>query len=394
LGKEKVASLTICIIDQNSSNLKNLKIAIFPNSIDSSNPYQQLFAKSLENLGATVVFPSYKNPFPILQCIIKCWDFDIIIFDWLHSVYTSKSITSTISKTILGEIERIIIKLFPYKPVLIWNLHNLHRHDLAFQDFERWSFTRLSTTVDGIRVFNELSLKLAAEYLKLREQTIIKSIPHGNYIEVYEGIGFTSLRKEWNVKDDDIVLLLFGGLREGKGILKFINIFSSVSNSYPNIKLIIAGKPENISFEKEIRFLATGNDSIVLKLELIPNSEVPSFFHSSNYAVLPYDHILNSGSAVLAMGFGKPIIANAIPIFLELLKPSFSFVENIHSEQGFTKIINLIMSETKPMKSEMALNAKIEAHALSWHEIAKQVIIYAEELKERKKEKRKHNRHY
>lgn len=347
------------------------KVAIFPWAESSNNPYQKLFARGFEKINVEVVKPRYKKIFPIINVLYENEDIDALFLDWVHPFYTAPSLGTTLIKTFLGEIERW--KLKNHTIPIIWNLHNLHRHDKLHLELEKWNFQRLAKIVDGIRLFNSVSEELAFKYLSIKDHNKLRIIPHGNYISTFEHLKGISIRKSLGIDENTFVLLIFGNIRRGKGILKFIQTISRVRNL--SFKLIIAGKPESSDLVHEIKYIANLDSRIKYILRFISNEELLNLFHSSDFVVLPYEYILNSGAALTAMSCKMPIIANDLPVFQELLTNDFSFRGDLYNDKRLTKILQKAQSvkEIERMKEFAYKKAK----EFSWERIAEDLCQFA-----------------
>ncbi|MCG8326130.1 MAG: hypothetical protein MI974_00535 [Chitinophagales bacterium] len=356
------------------------KVAIFPTALSSANSYQNLFIKGLNDIGIEVFLPSYEYPFPILNAVKQSEknDCDAIILEWIHTVYTSRSLLYTIVKAFMGELERFVIHRNKKNTIpIIWNLHNLHRHDRLHIGIEKWNFKRISKIIDGIRVFNEYSIQEARSYLSLPKDKKIQAIPQGNYISIYNDIQPKNLRSKWNASQDDLILLVFGGIREGKGILKFLSAFEKVT--YPGIKIIIAGGSESDRMTKTLHDISKRDDRIITEIRYIEDSEVPSYFYSSDYTVLPYEYILNSGTATLSFGFGVPIIVNSIPTLVNVYDSPFTLQGNLHETDQLEEVIHNASINKKDML-KMRKDTLEFAEQYTWERVAKDIGNFIEHL--------------
>lgn len=265
----------------------------------NSDKHQKHFKEALEKRGYQVIPIIYKKGFPISNALkVKV---DILILDWVHSFYTSQSLYSSIIKSFLGLLELIFLP--KEDTIIIWNLHNLQRHDGKFQQIEKVCFQQLAKKVDYIRVFDKSHIKKVSEHLKVNSKKII-IIPQGPY--VYKENININIYERYQIQRDKKILLFFGNIRNGKGIIKFIESFSNILNN--KYVLLIAGKTNDLQFERAINKYI--NNNIIFVNRFIPDEEVNSYFKSSNRIVLPYENTLNSGVLLLARTYGIPILAN------------------------------------------------------------------------------------
>jgi glycosyltransferase involved in cell wall biosynthesis len=100
--------------------------------------------------------------------------------------------------------------------------------------------------------------------------------------------------------------LFFGNLRRYKGLELLVQAFSKLEGEH--LRLVIAGKV----FEKEDEVWlleAVAKDSrIIFRNGFVPNEDVANLIKSSDVVVLPFVRTLSSGSALLAITYGRPLI--------------------------------------------------------------------------------------
>ena len=115
-----------------------------------------------------------------------------------------------------------------------------------------------------------------------------------------------SLRANYAIEDSDLVILFFGAVRRYKGLDLLLPAFRAVSNS--KFRLIVAGNPFEDETKQWVIQEAGKDDRVRLSLGFVPDEQVAAHFALADVVVLPYQGILTSGSAILAMGFGKSLI--------------------------------------------------------------------------------------
>lgn len=358
--------------------MKSIKrVGIFPWATNTTNPYQELTKKGLEDNRIEVVKPEYHSFLPLYHCLFQVKDVDAIFLDWVHPIYTSPNYSMTLAKTILGSFERLLIK--NRNVPIIWNLHNLHRHDKLHQNLERWSFRKLAGVVDGIRVFNEVSKVRVQQYLSLPSDLPVEVIPHGHYIDIFQPYLIQAKRNKFGISEDEKVLLIFGEIRSGKGIEKFIRAFNSQNQE--GFILIIAGNPQTEAIRQEIEALCKEKNNIILILRRLSDQELGSLFTIVNYAVFPYDYILNSGAALTALSCSLPIIGNNLPAFEELLSSKFSYLGRIQDSNVLGSILSKIKSLSNSEYQTQRQLALARAKSLSWTSIGAALIDFASTVK-------------
>ncbi|TDP81570.1 glycosyltransferase involved in cell wall biosynthesis [Halanaerobium saccharolyticum] len=133
-----------------------------------------------------------------------------------------------------------------------------------------------------------------------------------NTNKVQKNNSFDHINNKYNLKLNNykINLLIFGMLRQNKGIVNFLNKFISLAN-FNNFNLLIVGKNYDID-EKDIQNIIKNKQNIEWINEYVPSNEIKYFFGASDFLVLPYLKNMNSqsGPLKLAMGYNTPVISS------------------------------------------------------------------------------------
>ena len=90
---------------------------------------------------------------------------------------------------------------------------------------------------------------------------------------------------------------------------------------------------------------------------------------SADVLVLPYDDVLTSGSVLLSMSFGKPIIAPRIGCIPEVLDDQGSFLYYPNEEEGLLQAMQRALEANLDMMGQYNYN---KARSFDWKGIAKQ----------------------
>ena len=118
--------------------------------------------------------------------------------------------------------------------------------------------------------------------------------------------------------DNRLTFLNFGNIRPYKRIDVLIEAAQRVyENTKVSMRVIIAGKCEDWeSYAKLIRY----PELFDLRIRRIDNNDIPDLFAEADYFVAPYQDIAQSGSSVVAVNYGIPLIASRLPAFEEYVE--------------------------------------------------------------------------
>lgn len=147
----------------------------------------------------------------------------------------------------------------------------------------------------------------------------VYTVPHPNFISQYPNtIPRSTARTVLALKPESLVFAFIGGIRPNKGIETLIAVFKQFAGA--DFNLLIAGKPwPPETYIQVLEQSAIEDPRILLRQRYIPDEELQVYFNAADVIVLPFARILTSGSAILAMSFGRPIVVPARGCLPELI---------------------------------------------------------------------------
>lgn len=199
---------------------------------------------------------------------------------------------------------------------IVWTIHNTLSHEpsapLVEQSF-RWILSHLCS---DIVVMSEYSRQeFARTYWRTKR---VHVVPHGNYIGAYPNqISRTEARQQLGIAPHQTVLLHFGQIRPYKGINHLLSAFNQLKN--PEVVLLISGLCREPELLARIEQAAQADPRILLRLQFIEDKDVQVYMNACDWVILPYQKILNSGSALLALSFSRPVIVPQRGALTELI---------------------------------------------------------------------------
>lgn len=196
------------------------------------------------------------------------------------------------------------LKILQFK--IVWTIHNVTPHEAQTSndlDIAR----RLASTADLKIVHSPFTItQMRAKGMNLSN---IKVIPHGNYIGHYpDTISKVDSRSRLRIKNREFVILFFGLIRPYKGVDDLLSTFMQIAKKNPTARLVIAGKCLDDDLRGQIQ-IAQKTYNIDFYPNYIKDEEVALYFKACDVVCLPFKALTTSGSALLALSFGTPIIA-------------------------------------------------------------------------------------
>lgn len=192
---------------------------------------------------------------------------------------------------------------------VLWTIHNILPHECRYPEIECELAQQIADRADAIHVMCEATIGAAAPFYRLpRDRTHV--IPHPSYVGVYPNdIDQAAARARLKLADDVPVLLCLGQVRPYKGLERLIDAFAEASSKEPDLRLIVAGKPGRFTGVKPLMERCTAQPGVTTVFEEIPDDDLQLYFNACDVVVLPHAQVLNSGLAMLALSFGRPVVA-------------------------------------------------------------------------------------
>lgn len=183
---------------------------------------------------------------------------------------------------------------------------------------QRRGFRFLISRFDHVVVHTNYSRRCLVGDLGILDERI--SEVRGGVYDFYQRIPGTAERTYVRPAED--VVLFFGNLSYYKGPDLMLEAFARLSAPRRECtRLLMAGNPRMPAKTLKQRAADLGiADRVDWDLRFIPDDEVDGIFSRATVVALPYRHIERSGVLTTALSYGKPIVANRIGGFAEMLE--------------------------------------------------------------------------
>ena len=206
---------------------------------------------------------------------------------------------------------------------LVWTIHNVLPHECPNRAAEIALSRLLAAEADLIHVLGADTAQIVAPLYELpADRTVV--IPHSSYLGMYpDVVSRAEARRQLQLYEHEIVLLMLGGIRPYKGMSLLLDVFEEMSRSDPRLRLLVVGKPSkaaNPGWQERCE----QHPRIVAHFAHAPDGDVQIWCRAADLAVLPYMSILNSGSFQLALSFDLPVVGARDGLLADLLAPAYS----------------------------------------------------------------------
>ncbi len=198
---------------------------------------------------------------------------------------------------------------------LVYTLHNWGQHEGEGDRVEQAALNRLLQRVDAVHVHAEYIVPQLQARLPRGRSPVVSVIPHGNYIGAYPNtVDRSAARRRLEIPADTFAPLFFGLIRPYKGLEELLPAFAGLIDA--RARLLIAGQSRPRDYAGQLASQSSDR-RVRWHPQFVPSADVQLWMNAADVVVLPYRRITTSGAALLAWSFGKPVIAPALPAFVE-----------------------------------------------------------------------------
>ena len=281
----------------------------------------------------------------------------ILHIHWPETIYESDISNRSLKTRFLAAL-RVLKFLYELRNLkarkktrIVWTVHNYKSHRNWFpliEDFLCWNLYRYA---DRFIVHTPAGKNFL--FANGIPENKISVIAHGTYRQYYGAPrNAEESRKELGINKNAIVFLNFGILRRYKRIDCIRSVFNRLS-SEKRIKLFVAGK--------------------------VPKDKVASFFTAADFFVMGHQNFLTSGTAVLALSYGLPVIAPSsgdMPYIIRNGENGFLY----GTDDELQELISAVSNFPDAKKNKMRNNAMKSVAKHSWKFVAKETLaVYRRE---------------
>jgi len=240
--------------------------------------------------------------------------------DWVHLQWPERVLQFDRAKTAVGR----LVKLLAFVAVarargarVLLTVHNVVAHDRGHPRLERLLWTALAGLVTDVHLLSTVGGEEFFDRHPGFRRARRHVIPHGDYGPVTVGAPpRAGARAALGLPHDARVLCTFGLLKAYKGVEDLLDAFRVVEDY--QMRLVVAGEVADPQLGVTLEAAAAGDPRIVFVPGPLDDQALAQVIRASDHVVLPYRRVLNSGSAMLALTLGRPVLLPRTPTFEEL----------------------------------------------------------------------------
>ena len=344
--------------------MSKLRVLMMPD-YRADNPYQRLLAEGLERCDVEVHFPAgYRRGLPLWRAWRAVPGASVLHLHWINPYLRGNNALTQAAYCLRLLVDIALLRLSGVG--VVWTIHNRISHEAQWPRLERWVQRRLARQANEVIIHARANVAELTQDLRLRPDRI-NVIPHGHYRRAYSpAVDRTVARESLGLPSTGKVYLYFGMLRPYKGIEKLIAEWQSTARPAGDT-LVIAGKPLDGKYLKRIVEAASPSPGIRILSGFVPTDQVHLYFSAADVVVLPFTTILTSGSLLLAMTYGKPVIAPRFGAIAEMIGEADDLLYDPEDPKGLQTALE--RSGNQPLGSLAAKTEKM-CDRLDWELLA------------------------
>jgi beta-1,4-mannosyltransferase len=267
-----------------------------------ANPYTCLLYSHLASLGVEV------REFTVARALGG--GYDVFHLHWPEKALTSAAWFVAAAGAVAALVALEAAHLHGAR--VVWTAHNAKPHDSRHPWLERWFWSALVRRVDAVIHLSAAGQQaVEARYPRLAACPHAV-VPHGHYRGSYpDTLSREDARAALAIPAGARVVTFLGLVRPYKNVPHLVRTVRALPSSAGEVVLLVGGAPHPPALAEEIRAAADGDPRVRLTLEHVPDEQVQHYLRAADLIVLPFKDITNSGSALLALSFDRPVLVPA-----------------------------------------------------------------------------------
>jgi beta-1,4-mannosyltransferase len=357
---------------------RRCRLASFP-PILKTNPYQRLLYARLAEHGFEV---ETAGEFRIRWLRRNRARVDLLHFHWPQGfwhVSSRRALRGSVADSVylaLFAARLAAAKVLGYH--IAWTVHQVYPHDRPGPTrIDQFGTRLLARAADVLLAHDEATAAHARRELGRFAQAVAV-VPHGSYTGVYVGRRSPEeTRRELGLKPDRLVFLHLGDLRGYKDIERLLEAFRDAQ--LPPATLVVAGSPGDRESARAVEHASRRDARIVPHLTFVPEEQVAELYEAADVAVLARSDGGTSGSLILALSMGKPVVAADRPAYRDLVGDEAGWLFDPGRPGSLQAALERAGRASADERRSKGTAASVRAERLDWGEIGRETarILFA-----------------
>lgn len=275
------------------------------------NPYYTLLAPYLREFGHEIIFSS---DFGEIAKHVLSLDTSrepkpaLVHLHQLEPLYRARDEQG--NRTAARRFVDWVVKLRMLGASIVYTMHNRQPHDRRLLGLDREVHTLISPVVSRVVVHGDAAVEPAERWFPPEKISVVR---HPSFVDVYGPESPSQeTRRDLQISADEFVVLALGEIKPYKGLELVLNGFERAS--IPEARLLIVGRNGDEEYVRKIEDLVAvlGFSKVRLVVRTVPEEEISTWLGVADVAVFGFEEILMSGSVMLALSYGLPVVVPSI----------------------------------------------------------------------------------
>jgi beta-1,4-mannosyltransferase len=329
-----------------------------------TNPYGPLLAAALERRGVDIEFALDFDEQFLRENRERI---DILHLNWPHFFYydDDPAIMERQLAAFIGCLD--LARGLGYK--VVWTAHNLYPHNRRHVTLDHQGRVAICQLATAIIAHCAAAAGAVKQTFGRTDRLFI--IPHGHFVDVYSGtISRARARERLGVPVDDFAYGFFGSLQPYKGIEALFDAFACLDQDDAWL-LISGGGKDPVYFDRLRQRAATMPRVILRTYPRAPSEDIPLIMKAADVVTLPFIATMTSGTLILALSWGRPVIAPALGCLPETVAGDAGILYNPEESNALVHAMRAIRDRDLADAGRAALAC---ARQFDWNIIADRTL--------------------
>jgi beta-1,4-mannosyltransferase len=301
---------------------------------NSKNPYISMINEELRRVGVHFEAPIRKSS-GIME-----WPSPgtILHFHWPSNRYTADTRAGT--EKAVTEWAGFLDDVISRGCKVVWTAHNLVPHENPFPDLEKQGQSILVSRCHHIITHCKYAKQILLDRYRVLPEVSV--IAHPSFASVYpHPSSRVFARRYLKLSDDDFVVVIFGQIREYKGIEWALSAISRLDSQ--RLRVLVVGEPGADYDIEQLKSLAERDERVSFVPGSMPSEVVAVYFGAADASLHCYKRILTSGSIALAQSMGRAVIAPRLGCIEEMVPPPCGILYQPGSDESLLSAMQQTM---------------------------------------------------
>jgi len=343
----------------------------------SSNPYQALLAEALAAHGVTSCFTTGLRVLPLLREVARHRP-DIVHVHAAEAYLLDPRLVGTLLRAVRLLAEALWLRLRGV-PV-VYTMHNLISQQRPHPRIERWATGAFLRLCHGIILHGASGMQSVREWFGESVAERCRVVLHGHFIDPNLPVpARPEARRALAVPPGTRLLVILGQILSYKMVLETIEIARGLPDA--GFRLLVAGECREEGLRERLEEAAAGDERIRLELSFVPEEHVSAYLAAADVVLVPYRYIFTSGSLILAMSHGRPVLISDTGLVRDYIGEEGAFLFEAGDREALAGAIGRALSASERELERMGVANLERARSLDWATAARKTLaIYEEAL--------------